>query len=73
MKCAVRSNPTQHNTTQPPRLNVKWTRNRGKDPEDALWYHLGPEYGGKEGDRINDPHLTLEEKRRAREEQVVRA
>jgi hypothetical protein len=32
------------------------------------WYHLGPEYGGKKGDRINDHHLSLEEKRRARRE-----
>ncbi len=26
----------------------------------APWYHLGSQYGGKEGDRINDHHLTLE-------------
>lgn len=37
-------------------------------PDVAPWYHLGPEYGGKKGDRINDHHLTLEEKRRARRE-----
>jgi len=55
-----------------PKLNIKWTKDRGKDPEDAPWYHLGPEYGGKEGDRINEHHLTLEEKRKAREEQGVR-
>jgi len=50
------------------KLNVKWTKDRGKDTSDAPWYHLGPEYGGKEGDRVNDHHLSLEEKRRARAE-----
>ena len=48
--------------------NIKWTKDRGKDVQSAPWYHLGPEYGGKEGDRINDHHLTLEEKRKAREQ-----
>jgi hypothetical protein len=47
--------------------NVKWTKDRGKDVESAPWYNLGPEYGGKEGDRINDHHLSLDEKRAARE------
>jgi len=32
----------------------------------ASWYHLGPKYGGKEGDRINDHHLNLEKKQKAR-------
>jgi hypothetical protein len=27
----------------------------------APWYHLGPQYGGKEGDCINDHHLILAE------------
>ena len=45
--------------------NVKWTKDRGKDVASAPWYHLGPEYGGKEGDRINDHHLSLAEKRKA--------
>ena len=47
--------------------NVKWTKDRGKDVESAPWYTLGLEYEGKEGDRINDHHLTLAEKRTARE------
>ena len=42
--------------------NIHWKKDRGKDVESAPWYHLGPEYGGKEGDRINDHHLTLAEK-----------
>lgn len=46
--------------------NIKWNKDRGKDVETAPWYHLGPEYGGKEGDRINDHHLTLAEKLTAR-------
>ena len=48
--------------------NIKWGKDRGKDVQSGPWNHLGPEYGGKEGDRINDHHLTLEEKRRARTE-----
>jgi hypothetical protein len=48
--------------------NIKWTKDRGKDVESAPWYHLGPEYKGKEGDRINDHHLTLAEKAAARRE-----
>ena len=47
--------------------NVKWTKDRGKDVESAPWYKLGLEYEGKEGDRINDHHLTLAEKHAARE------
>jgi hypothetical protein len=46
--------------------NVKWTKDRGKDVPSAPWYHLGLEYDGKEGDRINEHHLTLAEKRAAR-------
>jgi hypothetical protein len=33
---------------------------KGRDPESAPWYHLF------KGDRINDHHLRLEEKRQAR-------
>lgn len=40
--------------------NIKWTKDRGKDVESAPWYHRF------NGDRINDHHLTLEEKRVAR-------
>jgi len=42
--------------------NIKWTKDRGKDTENSPWYHL---FGG---DRINDHHVTLEEKKKAREE-----
>lgn len=48
--------------------NINWNKDRGKDLASAPWYHLGLEYGGKEGDRINEHHLTLAEKREAREE-----
>jgi hypothetical protein len=41
--------------------NIKWTKDRGKDVVSAPWYHLF------KGDRINDIHLTLSEKRAARE------
>ncbi len=46
--------------------NIKREKDRGQDVESAPWYHLGPEYGGKDGDRINDHHLKLEEKKKAR-------
>lgn len=45
---------------------INWNKDRGTDVESAPWYHLGPEYGGKKGDRINDHHLSLDEKRAAR-------
>jgi hypothetical protein len=41
--------------------NIKWEKDRGKDVESAPWYHL---FGG---DRINDHHLSLDEKRAARD------
>ena len=40
-----------------PQLNISWDKDRGKDVESAPWYHL---FGG---DRINDYHLSLVEKR----------
>jgi hypothetical protein len=40
---------------------IKWGKDRGKDPESAPWYPVF------KGDRINDHHLTLAEKRAARE------
>ena len=46
-----------------PKLNIHWNKDRGKDVESAPWYRLGLEYGCKEGDRINEHHLSLEEKR----------
>lgn len=41
--------------------NIKWTKDRGKDVESAPWYHT---FGGE---RINDHHLTLAEKKSAKE------
>lgn len=43
-----------------PKLNISWDKDRGKDVESAPWY---PVFGG---DRINDHHLSLAEKRAAR-------
>jgi hypothetical protein len=40
--------------------NIKWDKDRGKDVESAPWYHVF------NGDRINDHHLKLEEKLKAR-------
>ena len=40
--------------------NLKWNNDKGRDPESAPWFHLF------KGDRINDHHLGLEEKREAR-------
>lgn len=47
--------------------NIHWKKDRGADVPSAPWYHLGLEYGGKEGDRINDHHLTRAEKQAARD------
>ena len=47
--------------------SLHWDKDRGSDVPSAPWYELGLEYGGKVGDRINDHHLTLDEKRAARE------
>lgn len=47
--------------------NIHWKKDRGTDVESAPWYDLGLEYGGKQGDRINDHHLTLAEKKAARD------
>lgn len=54
----------RHN--KPPKLNIKWEKDRGKDVESAPWFKLGVQYGGKDGDRINDHHLTLNDKMAAR-------
>lgn len=45
-----------------PRINIHWNKDRGRDIESTPWYKLGLEYDGKEGDRINDHHLSLLEK-----------
>lgn len=42
--------------------NIKWDKDRGKDVETAPWFSVF------NGDRINDHHLTLREKREARGE-----
>lgn len=42
-----------------PTLNINWDKDRGKDVPSAPWYHLD------KGDRINDRHLSLKEKREA--------
>ena len=41
--------------------NINWNKDRGKDVESAPWYHVF------DGDRINDHHLTLAEKRDSQE------
>jgi hypothetical protein len=41
--------------------NINWNKDRGQDVESAPWHHVF------NGDRINDHHLTLAEKRAARE------
>ena len=40
-----------------PKLNITWDKDRGKDVESAPWFGV---FGG---DRINDHHLTLAEKK----------
>jgi hypothetical protein len=47
--------------------NIKWDKDRGSDIASAPWYELGVQYDGKVGDRINDHHLSLINKRNARE------
>lgn len=41
--------------------NINWNKDRGKDVPSAPWYHL------LKGERINDYHLSLEEKRKEKE------
>jgi hypothetical protein len=40
--------------------SLHWKKDKGRDPQSAPWFHLF------HGDRINDHHLTLAEKRAAR-------
>jgi len=49
--------------------NIHWKKDRGTDVASAPWFDLGLGYGGKQGDRINDHHLTLVEKKAARDAQ----
>ncbi len=48
--------------------NIRWEKDRGKEPhrakEDYPWFWNG---SGFTGERVNDVHLTIEGKRRARE------
>lgn len=44
--------------------NIKWNKDRGKDVESAPWYPLF------KGERINDYHLSLEKKLKAREKKM---
>jgi hypothetical protein len=46
---------------------LHWEKDRGSDVPSAPWYELGLQYDGKVGDRINDHHLSLADKRKARE------
>lgn len=46
--------------------NIKWDKDRGSDAKSAPWYDLGLQYNSKVGDRINDHHLSLADKRKAR-------
>jgi hypothetical protein len=48
----------RHN--KPPKLNIKWEKDRGKDVASAPWFKIF------HGDRINDHHLTLNDKMTAR-------
>jgi len=43
-----------------PKLNITWDKDRGKDVESAPWFKVF------NGDRINDHHLTVGEKKKAR-------
>lgn len=43
-----------------PKLNITWDKDRGKDVESAPWFNV---FGG---DRINDHHQTVAEKRAAK-------
>lgn len=43
-----------------PKLNIHWEKDRGKDVASAPWYETF------QGDRINDHHLTMAEKRAAK-------
>ncbi|MEV9638943.1 SAM-dependent DNA methyltransferase, partial [Burkholderia pseudomallei] len=46
-----------------PKLNISWEKDRGRDVESAPWYSVF------KGERINDHHLTVAEKKAAREDQ----
>lgn len=47
--------------------NINWNRDRGTDVESAPWFKVF------KGERINDHHLSLDEKRKARHSSVERS
>ncbi len=53
--------------------NIKWTKDRGKEPErdkdEYPWFWSG---GAFVGDRVNDVHLTDEKKQAARDPRLVK-
>jgi len=55
------------------KVNVKWTKDRGQEPKsirpkaDFPWFWDGAAF---KGDRVNDVHLTGDEKRAARKEKA---
>lgn len=57
------------------KVNIKWKTDRGQEPEklrpkaDFPWFWDGKEF---KGDRVNDVHLSNEEKQQAREAKGVR-
>ncbi len=44
-----------------PKLNITWDRDRGNEPENTAWF------GVFKGERVNDHHLTLAEKKIAKD------
>jgi hypothetical protein len=42
--------------------HIKWNKDMGKNVESAPWYHLS------QGQRFNDYHLSLAEKKEARKQ-----
>lgn len=58
------------------KVNIKWKTDRGQEPQklrpkaDFPWFWNGKEF---KGDRVNDVHLTNEEKQQARDAKGVKA
>jgi len=54
--------------------NIKWAKDRGKEPtrpkEQYLWFWNGDKFSGE---RVNDVHLSLQEKQEAREKAAKEA
>jgi hypothetical protein len=66
--CETNRRKGRKETQRAGRPNIKWDKDRGKEPkrdkEEFSWFWNG---SGFTGDRVNDVHLTIEEKRKARE------